>query len=100
MKLILAIVSNDDSGAVSSALTRGGFSVTKLATTGGFLMAGNTTFISGVEDEKVDEVIGIIPPQNAGCAQYLHHGCGHVLLFPGGSHRGRLYHLRAERRPF
>ena len=59
MKLILAIVSNDDSGAVSSALTRGGFSVTKLATTGGFLMAGNTTFISGVEDEKVDEV-GII----------------------------------------
>ena len=57
MKLILAIVSNDDSGAVSSALTRGGFSVTKLATTGGFLMAGNTTFISGVED---DEVIGII----------------------------------------
>ena len=60
MKLILAIVNNDDSGAVSSALTRGGFSVTKLATTGGFLMAGNTTFISGVEDEKVDEVIGII----------------------------------------
>ena len=50
MKLILAIVSNDDSGAVSSALTRGGFSVTKLATTGGFLMAGNTTFISGVDD--------------------------------------------------
>ena len=35
MKLILAIVSNDDSGAVSSALTREGFSVTKLATTGG-----------------------------------------------------------------
>ena len=27
MKLILAIVSNDDSGAVSSALTREGFSV-------------------------------------------------------------------------
>ena len=51
MKLILAIVSNDDSGAVSSALTREGFSVTKLATTGGFLMAGNTTFISGVQDE-------------------------------------------------
>ena len=60
MKLILAIVSNDDSGAVSSALTREGFSVTKLATTGGFLMAGNTTFISGVEDAKVDAVIGII----------------------------------------
>ena len=54
MKLILAIVNNDDSGAVSSALTRGGFSVTKLATTGGFLKALNTTFITGLEDEKVD----------------------------------------------
>ena len=60
MKLIFAIVSNDDSAAVSSALTREGFSVTKLATTGGFLMAGNTTFISGVEDDKVDEVIAVI----------------------------------------
>lgn len=60
MKLILAIVSNDDSGAVSSALTREGYSVTKLATTGGFLMAGNTTFISGVDDDQVDDVIRII----------------------------------------
>lgn len=60
MKLILAIVSNDDSGAVSSALTREGYSVTKLATTGGFLMAGNTTFIVGVDDDKVQAVIDII----------------------------------------
>ena len=60
MKLILAIVSNDDSGAVSSALTREGFSVTKLATTGGFLMAGNMTLMIGTEDERVDECIACI----------------------------------------
>ena len=60
MKLILAIVSNDDSGAVSSALTRGGFSVTKLATTGGFLMAGNMTLLIGTEDERVDDCIKVI----------------------------------------
>ena len=60
MKLILAIVSNDDSGAVSSALTRGGFSVTKLATTGGFLMAGNMTLLIGTDDEKVDKCIELI----------------------------------------
>jgi len=60
MKLICAIVSNDDSGAVSSAITKEGFSITKLATTGGFLMAGNTTFISGVDDDKVDTIIDII----------------------------------------
>ena len=60
MKLILAIVSNDDSSAVASSMTKNGYQITKLATTGGFLMAGNTTFISGVDDEKVDEVISII----------------------------------------
>lgn len=60
MKLIFAIVSNDDSNSVSRALTKSNFSVTKLATTGGFLLSGNTTFIIGTEDEKVDEVIKII----------------------------------------
>ena len=60
MKLIYAIVGDDDSHAVQSALTRSGYSVTKLSTTGGFLKVGNTTFIIGVEDEKVDDVIDVI----------------------------------------
>lgn len=60
MKLVMAIVSNDDSSKVAKELTKNKFFVTKLATTGGFLMAGNTTFIIGTEDEKVDEVIEII----------------------------------------
>lgn len=60
MKLIFAIVNNDDSSVVASQLTAGGFSVTKLATTGGFLKAGNTTFIVGTEDDRVDNVISII----------------------------------------
>ncbi|HBT65897.1 MAG TPA: transcriptional regulator [Ruminococcaceae bacterium] len=60
MKLVLAIVNKDDSGTVSSALTKEGFSVTKLATTGGFLMAGNTTFLVGVDDNRVDEVMAVI----------------------------------------
>ena len=60
MKMIMAVVSGDDSNAVSAALTKARFSVTKLATTGGFLMSGNTTFLIGVDDEKVSEVIDII----------------------------------------
>ena len=60
MKLIMAIVSGDDSSKVSRALTKGNFSVTKLATTGGFLMAGNTTFIIGTDDSKVQDVLDII----------------------------------------
>ena len=71
MKLILAIINHDDANTVTQALTKKGFSSTKLATTGGFLMAGNTTFISGVEDEKVDEVIGIIANHSRGRTQVV-----------------------------
>ncbi len=53
MKLIIAIVNNEDSNRVSSALTNEGYSVTKLSTTGGFLMVGNTTFLIGADDDKV-----------------------------------------------
>ena len=60
MKLIMAIISGDDSSKVSRALTKSNFSVTKLATTGGFLMAGNTTFLVGTEDDKVEEVLDIL----------------------------------------
>jgi uncharacterized protein YaaQ len=60
MKLIFAIVNKDDSNMVASALIRAGFPTTKLATTGGFLKAGNTTFLLGVDDSRVDEVIEII----------------------------------------
>lgn len=60
MKMIFAIVNKDDSNTVQSALTREGYSATKLATTGGFLMSGNTTFLVGTEDNRVDDVIAII----------------------------------------
>ncbi len=60
MKLLIAIVNNDDSAIVSSALTREGFTVTKLSTTGGFLMVGNTTFLIGADDDKVSKAKEII----------------------------------------
>lgn len=60
MKLIIAIINHDDAKAVAQALTKSGFSSTKLATTGGFLMAGNATFLVGVDEERVDEAISVI----------------------------------------
>ena len=60
MKLILAIVHNDDANTLSAALTKAGFFTTKLATTGGFLKAGNTTFITGVDDERVGDALSVI----------------------------------------
>ena len=60
MKLIMAIVSNDDTNFVIKALYKEKFQATKLATTGGFLSKGNTTLIVGCEDEDVNRVIDII----------------------------------------
>ena len=60
MKLILAIVNNDDSAVVSATLTKENYSVTKLSTTGGFLMIGNTTLLIGAEDDKVARAKEII----------------------------------------
>lgn len=60
MKLIYAIVSDDDSSVVARQLTKNGFFATKLASTGGFLMSGNTTFMICTDDEKVPQAIDII----------------------------------------
>ena len=60
MKLLLAIVNNDDSARAASALTEHGIFVTKLSTTGGFLMVGNTTLLIGTDDDKVECVKKIL----------------------------------------
>jgi uncharacterized protein YaaQ len=60
MKLIIAIVRDEDSENISHALIDCDFRVTRIASTGGFLRRGNTTLMIGVEDEKVDEAIQLI----------------------------------------
>lgn len=60
MKLIIAIVQDEDASRLINNLMTEGYGVTKLATTGGFLRAGNTTLLVGVEDEKLETVKGII----------------------------------------
>jgi uncharacterized protein YaaQ len=53
VKLLLAILNHDDAHTVIKKLTEGGYPVTKLATTGGFLQSGNVTVILGLEDDKL-----------------------------------------------
>ena len=72
MKLIFAIVNNDDSHSVQSALTKNSFQATKLASSGGFLMAGNTTFMICSENEKVDEILEIIKNHSHKRKQLVH----------------------------
>ena len=60
MKLIIAIVQDEDASRLISNLMSEGYSVTKLATTGGFLRAGNTTLLVGVDDDKFDGAMSVI----------------------------------------
>jgi uncharacterized protein YaaQ len=86
MKLIFAIINNDDSHSVSTALMQNGFSTTKLASTGGFLMSGNTTFLLCAEDSRVDEIIGVIKEHSHKRKQFVpsaaSYGVGSYTSFP------------------
>ncbi len=71
MKMIIAIIRDQDNEPVSQALITGGFRVTRIASTGGFLRRGSSTLMIGVSDEKVDEAIQVIkdsasPAEEAG----------------------------------
>ncbi|MEG9298902.1 cyclic-di-AMP receptor [Rossellomorea oryzaecorticis] len=60
MKVIMAVVQDKDSNRLSNALMEHNFRSTKLASTGGFLKSGNTTFIIGTEDIRVDKALQVI----------------------------------------
>lgn len=71
MKLILAVVQDEDSHKVLNELRSNNFGATKLSSTGGFLRAGNTTLIVGVEEEKLEKAIEIIKKQSKSRKQFV-----------------------------
>lgn len=60
MKMVIAVVQDQDSNRLANALTSAEFRATKLASTGGFLRAGNTTFLIGTDDERVSTLLNLI----------------------------------------
>ncbi|GLB61533.1 cyclic-di-AMP receptor [Cytobacillus sp. NCCP-133] len=60
MRLILAVIQDQDSNKLMNALVDNNFRATKLASTGGFLKSGNTTFMIGTEDIRVERALQII----------------------------------------
>jgi uncharacterized protein YaaQ len=60
MKLIIAIIKDEDNDNVSKALTKEDFRVTFIASTGGFLRSGRSTLLIGVEDEQVSRALDLI----------------------------------------
>lgn len=60
MKMLLAIINSDDAHSVISHMMEAGFQITKLATTGGFLRAGNVTILVGLDESRLDEAMELI----------------------------------------
>jgi uncharacterized protein YaaQ len=60
VKLVVAIVHNEDAGALVDALLDQEFRATRLHSSGGFLKQSNATIILGVEDAQIDAVLGIV----------------------------------------
>lgn len=84
MKLVIAIVNSDDASVVARSLSKSGFSSTRLATTGGFLMAKNVTMLVGVDEEKVNDVIEIIKQHSHSRSQLISATSGVAREFPTG----------------
>ena len=60
MKLVTAIVQDEDAGKLLNALVKAGFRATRFQSHGGFLRARNSTILLGVEDVRLDAALRII----------------------------------------
>ena len=60
MKMIIAIVRDNDTDNVSHGLILANFRVTTVASTGGFLRKGKSTLLVGVEDEQLESALQVI----------------------------------------
>ena len=60
MKLILAVIQNEDEDALTEAVEIEGLSVTRIGSSGGFLRASNVTLMMAVDDNQVDGVLALL----------------------------------------
>ncbi|KAF1301292.1 MULTISPECIES: cyclic-di-AMP receptor [Enterococcus] len=71
MKLIMAIVQDKDSNRLANEFIDANIRATKLSSTGGFLKAGNSTFIIGIDDDRVEEALELIKKTCQSRKQYV-----------------------------
>jgi uncharacterized protein YaaQ len=60
MKLILAVIQNEDEDALVHDLEERNVGATRIGTSGGFLRATNVTLMMAVEDGQVDSVLDLL----------------------------------------
>lgn len=60
MKLIIAVVGEDDADNVVESLVEQEFRTTRINTAGGFFKKGNATLLIGVEDDRTNVALEIL----------------------------------------
>ena len=60
MKMIIVIVKDHHTEALTRALTEAEYRVTGIASTGGFMRSGHATLLIGIEDAQVDSAVALI----------------------------------------
>lgn len=60
MKLVIAIVNDEDYDKIAHQLTEEEYRVTCIASTGGLFHRGSTTLLIGLEEEKINRAVEII----------------------------------------
>ena len=69
MKLIFAIVQDEDADNLTDALVSEGFRITRIGSTGSFLRMGNSSIMVGVEAEQLNglghRIVNLLPDAHA-----------------------------------
>lgn len=59
MKLILAVIQNEDQDALTDVMESEGISMTRIGSSGGFLRTSNVTLMTAVEDKQLQHVLDL-----------------------------------------
>jgi uncharacterized protein YaaQ len=59
-KLCVIVVSDTDANRLMDQMVEAGFPATKIGSTGGFLRKGSVTIMSGVTQEKLDQLMELV----------------------------------------
>jgi uncharacterized protein YaaQ len=98
MKLVTAIVHNEDAGTLVDALLEREFRSTRLHSSGGFLKQGNATILVGVEDDQVDAVLELISANCHARRQFVNPMPPILHALPGRGRGRRRHRVRAPGR--
>src|SRR5699024_3469538 len=73
MKMVIAIVQDHDSQRLTDKLTKNNFRNTKLASTGGFLLSGNTTLLNVIDDTcgNREQTVAPVTPMGGNADSYI-----------------------------